>query len=175
MMIEFALEQPLSSGAIIPERWSPPMAWAPSTVRFDYYRFFADLDVASDDLYFDIGHHGRQCDGDECLPVPQAAATHLDHRDPAPARSCTTSRPSPHSSAPGPGAAPPTAPRHMWSFGRRTCLFGQEQELQGILEHTGAPRHRYQAVKACFTEPRHAWDELRLGELSLSEAPVAVV
>jgi beta-galactosidase len=46
-------------------------------------------------------------------------------------------------------------------FRWRTCLSGQEQELQGILEHSGSPRHRYQAVKKCFLELKHLWDEFK--------------
>ncbi|HOF88509.1 MAG TPA: beta-galactosidase, partial [Armatimonadota bacterium] len=41
----------------------------------------------------------------------------------------------------------------MWCFFRwRTALSGQEQELQGVLEHSGLPRRRYAAVQALFRE-----------------------
>jgi len=37
-------------------------------------------------------------------------------------------------------------------FRWRTCLFGYEQELEGLLEHSGHPSHRYQKAKAAFNE-----------------------
>jgi beta-galactosidase len=58
-------------------------------------------------------------------------------------------------------------------FRWRTCLSGQEQELQGMLEHSGRPRHRYQHVKACFKEYRRI--EKQLGKLPLPEVRVAIV
>jgi beta-galactosidase len=55
-------------------------------------------------------------------------------------------------------------------FRWRTCLSGQEQELQGILEHSGEPRHRYRAVQRMFTEMA----DLR-GELADAPVPVAKI
>lgn len=37
-------------------------------------------------------------------------------------------------------------------FRWRTCLAGQEQDLQGVIETSGRPRYRYAAVKRMFTE-----------------------
>jgi len=54
-------------------------------------------------------------------------------------------------------------------FRWRTCLSGQEQELEGILEHSGLPGHRYKAIQAAFLEMR------KQAELPLPETHVAFV
>ncbi|MCL6430267.1 MAG: beta-galactosidase [Anaerolineae bacterium] len=50
---------------------------------------------------------------------------------------------------------------------------GQEQELQGVLERSGHPGHRYRAVQKCFLEMQRICEQL--GELPLPQAPVAIV
>ena len=37
-------------------------------------------------------------------------------------------------------------------FRWRTCLAGQEQDLQGIVETSGRPRYRYAAIEKMFGE-----------------------
>ncbi len=64
------------------------------------------------------------------------------------------------------------AEAHM-IFRWRTALSGHEQELQGILEHSGEPRHRYQAVQRCFIELRDLWPQLK--DLPFPKAPVAII
>ncbi|MHB9129783.1 MAG: beta-galactosidase [Armatimonadota bacterium] len=61
-----------------------------------------------------------------------------------------------------------------WCFFRwRTCLSGQEQELQGVIEHSGKPRRRYAAVQHLFTE----LDEFapHFAELPMPKAEVAII
>jgi len=58
-------------------------------------------------------------------------------------------------------------------FRWRTCLAGQEQDLQGIIETSGRPRRRYAAVRKLFKE----LDGLsgRLRNLPLPKADVALI
>jgi beta-galactosidase len=58
-------------------------------------------------------------------------------------------------------------------FRWRTCLSGQEQDLEGMLEHSGIPGHRYQAIKKAFLEMRMIAPQL--GELPLPVAETAFV
>jgi beta-galactosidase len=138
----------------------------------DYYKLFAGLDVACDDLYFDIGtmdtnvaamHVFRSLKPGKRYWITETGSGALDHGKP------------PHKDQ---------FRAWAWSilahggdaeliFRWRSCLSGQEQELQGILEHSGRPRHRYAAVKRCFSEMRKLCEQM--GELPLPEVPVAIV
>jgi len=138
----------------------------------DYYKMFKNLDVACDDLYFDIG-------------TMEASALAMD------VYRCTKPGKRFWITETGSGALdhgkPPQADQFRawaWSgwargsdahfvFRWRTCLSGQEQELQGILEHSGKPRHRYAAVKKCFREIARLHD--RFKKLPLPKADVAIV
>jgi beta-galactosidase len=138
----------------------------------DYYQLFEDLDVACDDLYFDIATMDAN-----------AAAMNVF-------RAIKPGRPY-WITETGSGALDHNRPPHKdqfrawaWSswmhgaeahvvFRWRTALSGQEQELQGILEHSGAPRHRYQAVKDCFTEFARLRETLQ--DAPLPRAEVAIV
>lgn len=58
-------------------------------------------------------------------------------------------------------------------FRWRTCLSGQEQELEGMLEHSGHPGHRYKKVKAAFQEMREV--SAKLGAMPTQEPEIAIV
>ena len=138
----------------------------------DYYKLFGQLDVACDDLYFDIAT--MDCDVEAMnvfrsmkpgkpFWITETGSGALDHGRP------------PH---------PDQLRAWAWSglahgsdghviFRWRTCLSGQEQELQGILEHSGRAGHRYKAVQRCFLEI--AGLRSKLADLPLPEAPVAIV
>jgi len=146
----------------------------PIYTPIDYHSLFADLDVACDDLYFDIATMDasalamnifRSIKPGRRYWLAETGAGALDHMRPP--RAAQFNAWAWSSFAHG-------ADAHL-VFRWRTCLSGQEQELQGILEHSGAPRHRYQAVKECFNGIIRARDKFGLGELPLPEAPVAIL
>ncbi len=58
-------------------------------------------------------------------------------------------------------------------FRWRTCLSGQEQELQGLLEHSGYPGHRYQTAKKAFLEMQGLLPQLK--DLPMPKAEVAII
>jgi beta-galactosidase len=172
LWIEFCREQAAilrrnHPGAIVTTNGMGPI-YSP----IDYCRLYETLDVACDDLYFDIATMDadalamnvfRQIKADTPYWLTETGSGALDHNRP------------PH---------PDQFRAWAWSsyahggdahlvFRWRTCLSGQEQELQGVLEHSGEPRHRYAAVKRCFTEIAAVRE--RLGELPLPSAQVAIV
>ena len=130
------------------------------------------MDVACDDAYFDVA------------PMANGAAANDMFRSYKPGQGHWLTET-------GCGALdhgrPPTAAQFrawLWCgiahgadawmiFRWRTCPSGQEQELQGILEHSGHPGHRYQAVKTSFLEVQALMP--RLQALPQPEAPVAIL
>lgn len=138
----------------------------------DHYRLFAELDVACDDLYFDIGTQDTSAAAMKayrCMKpgqpywVTETGVAALDYNKPP---------------------RPEQFKAWLWSnlahggeahlvFRWRTCPSGHEQELQGILEHSGAPRARYQTVKRVFNEMAALREEL--AGLPLPEAQVAII
>jgi len=138
----------------------------------NYYDLFGILDVACVDLYFDIAsmsddtlsmNNFRGMKPGKRYWVTETGSGALTHHKP-----------------PQPGQFRAWA-WSSWAHGAdahlvfrwRTCLSGQEQELQGILEHSGKPRHRYREVKACFTEM--AKFRKAFANLPLPAAEVALV
>lgn len=140
--------------------------------HIDYYKLFSKLDIAFKDQYFDvctmdvnvmIMNQFRSFKAQSKYWVTETGAGALDHGRP------------PHKDQ---------FKAWIWSsfahgadaylvFRWRTCLSGQEQELQGILEHSGIPGHRYKAVKECYNEMREM--SAALGDLPLPEAEVAII
>lgn len=134
----------------------------------DYFKLFDRLDVACKDLYFDIG----------TMDVNAMIMEQFRSFKPGKKYWITET---------GAGMCgngrPPKAGQFrawLWSsyahggeahvvFRWRTCLSGQEQELEGMLEHSGLPGHRYEAIKEAFLEMR------KQGELPLPETNVAFV
>jgi beta-galactosidase len=138
----------------------------------DYYELFGLLDVACDDLYFDIStqdanvaamHMYRSLKPGKRFWVTETGSGALDHNRPPRAEQFRAWAYS---------ALAHGSDAHL-VFRWRTCLSGQEQELQGILEHSGEPRHRYRAVKECFTELASLRE--RFAELPLPKVRVAIV
>lgn len=58
-------------------------------------------------------------------------------------------------------------------FRWRTCLSGQEQELEGMLKHSGHPGHRYRAIQDAFLEMRQL--SAQLADPPLPTASIAMV
>jgi len=119
----------------------------------DYDRIFSRLNVACKDLYFDI------CSMDvNALIMDQFRSFKPGHKywvTETGAGVCGVGRP----------AHAGQFKAWLWSsyahgadthvvFRWRTSLSGQEQELEGILEHSGHPGHRYRAIQAAFLEMR---------------------
>ena len=140
--------------------------------HINYYQLFKDLDVACDDLYFDIGTMDadvaamnvfRSIKPGKKFWITETGSGALDHNKP------------PHKKQFRAWAWSAWAhgSEAHFIFRWRTCLSGQEQELQGILEHSGLPRHRYQAVKECFNEFNDLAYEL--DRVSLPKAEVAII
>lgn len=172
MMIEFARKQAEIIRRNMPNTQVTTNGMGPIYSAIDYYKLFADLDVASDNLYFDYGSMDtcvaamnvfRSIKPGQRYWITETGIGALDHSKP------------PHSlqfRAWAWSCLAHGAEAHM-VFRWRSCLSGQEQELQGILEHSGQPRHRYKAVQNCNAELTRTWE--RLQELPLPDAPAAIV
>jgi len=138
----------------------------------NYYKMAELFDVVADDLYFDVATMSADaaaCDIFRCMAPPR------------PFWITETG-----SGALTEGKVPYPEQLRAWAFSAlargseghfffrwRTCLAGQEQDLQGILETSGRPRRRYAAVQKLFKELESL--EGRLRDLPLPEADVAIV
>jgi beta-galactosidase len=138
----------------------------------DYGEMAPHLDVASDDMYFDMSTmagNALACDvfrsmkPGKCFWVTETGSGALST-----------------------GRGPTAEQLRAWAYSAlargseahvifrwRTCLAGQEQDLQGILETSGRPRRRYEAVKGMFSELEGLWPRFRA--LPLPVADVAMV
>ena len=138
----------------------------------DFYKVFATMDIAMKDMYFDI------CTMDTNAMI-------LDQF-----RSFKPGKPF-WITETGAGMCGIGRPSHrdqfkawMWSsyahgadayvvFRWRTCLSGQEQELEGLLEHSGHAGHRYRKAQEAFHQ-MHRIAPL-LGDLPPLTSPIAMV
>jgi len=138
----------------------------------DYNNIYSTMDIAMKDLYFDI------CTMDTNVLIMDQFRSYKPGKKfwitETGAGMCGVGRPS-HKNQ---------FKAWMWSsyahgadayvvFRWRTCLSGQEQELEGMLEHSGHPGHRYRKVKAAFKEMREISDVL--GDLPLPSPEIAIV
>ena len=117
----------------------------------DYYKMAELFDYVADDLYFDLGTMSVDVLAMDVFrgmapPKPfwitetgSAGLTHQKGPYPKQLRAWAFS------------ALAHGCKAHIF-FRWRTCLAGHEQDLQGILEHSGLPSYRYRAVKDLFTE-----------------------
>ena len=130
------------------------------------------LDVACDDLYFDIA----TLEGD-------ALALEI-YRNYKPGKAFWITETG--SGALAATKVPAGGQLRAWAFSAlargceaynffrwRTCLSGQEQELQGVVEYSGKPRRRYAAVQALYGELEALWP--RFADLPLPRAEVAII
>lgn len=172
MMVDFARHQAEILRSNHPSALITTNGMGPIYAPINYYDLFGMLDVACDDLYFDIG------------TMDANALAMNNHRSLKPGKAYWITET-------GSGALSHDRPPHpdqlrawLWSswghgadahfiFRWRTCLSGQEQELQGILEHSGEPRQRYRAVRRMFTEMADLRSEL--AEAPLPMAKIAIV
>lgn len=138
----------------------------------NYYDLFGILDVAADDLYYD-------------LTTMAGSALAMDvYRNYKPGKAFWITETG--SGALTADKAPAAGQLRAWAwsalargceaycfFRWRTCLSGQEQELQGVLEYSGKPRRRYAAVQALYAELETYWPHF--AELPLPHAEVAIL
>lgn len=137
----------------------------------DYYKVFDQMDIAFKDIYFDVFNMEtnslimQQFRSFKQKPywVIETGVGALDYNRPP---KDGQFRAWMYSSFANGGDA------HL-VFRWRSCLSGQEQELQGILEHSGRPGHRYKAVKEAFSEIKEL--SAKMGELPLPKADVAMI
>jgi beta-galactosidase len=170
--IDFATEQAAIIRRNHPGALVTTNGMGPLFEPIDYYKLFETLDVAPDDLYFDTA----TMDGDVL------AMEVFRNYKPGKAFWITET---------GSGAltadkVPTGGQLRAWAFSAlahgceaytifrwRTCLSGQEQELQGVLEYSGKPRRRYQAVQRIFGELEALWPHF--AEAPLPQAEVAIL
>lgn len=170
--VDFAAHQAAILRRLCPTALVSSNLMGPLFPPIDYHKMTELFDTCCDDLYFDIGTASADamaCDVFRCMqPGKPFWITETG------------------SGALSAGKAPYGEQIRAWMYGSmargneahfifrwRTCLAGQEQELQGILETSGRPRHRYQAVKRMFNEVQKVVETL--GELPLPKAQVAMV
>jgi len=170
--VDFAAEQARVIRTQSPRAVITTNGMGPLYPPINYYDLFGLLDVAADDLYFDIATQ----DGN-------AMAMDL-HRNIKPGQSFwineTGSGALSHDKVPTHGqvrawgyAALARGCESYCFFRWRTCLSGQEQELQGVIEYSGRPRLRYAAVQDLYRE----WARLepQLTALPLPTAEVTML
>lgn len=149
--VEFAMEQTRVIRELAPDTLITTNGMGPLFEPINYYDLFSRLDRAASDHYFDIADLSGGALASDVFrsyladtpwwmtetgsgaltadKVPEAGQLRAWAYS-ALARGC-----------------------EAWCFFRwRTALSGQEQELQGVIEHSGKPRRRYAAVQALFTE-----------------------
>ncbi len=138
----------------------------------DYNKIFSSMDITMKDLYFDI------CTMERNVLILDQFRSYRPERKfwitETGAGMCGEGKPSTEDQFKA----------WMWSsyahgadayvvFRWRTCLSGQEQEIEGMLEHSGHPGPRYQKVKAAF----HQMCDITagLGELPPMQVCIAIV
>lgn len=138
----------------------------------DYHQLAKVVDVACDDLYFDIATmSGDALAADVFRSLKPGRRFWVTETGSA---ALSTGKP-PHADqlrAWAYSAAARGSDAHV-IFRWRTCLAGQEQDLQGIIETSGRPRRRYEAVRRLFSEMESLGPVL--GSLPLPRAEVAMV
>ncbi len=169
---DFILEQARQIKAALPDTIVSTNLNGSLFTKLDYFRIFEAMDVAMKDLYFDICtmdvnalimNQMRSFKPGRAYWLTETGAGAVDHSRPG---------------KPGQFRA--------WLFSNwahggeahvvfrwRSCLSGQEQELQGLLEHSGHPGHRYRTARQAFGELRTIASQL--GELALPQAAVAFI
>lgn len=172
MLVSFAKRQTAVLRGILGDVPITTNGMGPLFEHVNYYDMFADLYVAADDMYFDIGsvdaaviamNQYRSYKPGKAYWVTETGSGALSHHKP-PQRDQFNAWAWCNFAHGGEG---------HFIFRWRSCLSGQEQELFGMIEHCGEPSHRYDHVKRTFNEMR-AFDE-QVGELPLPEAPVALL
>ena len=137
----------------------------------NYYDLFAELDFAPDDLYFDIA----TMDGNA-----MAMDIYRNYKKDTPFWITETG-----SGALSADKCPTGGQVRCWAFSAlargcegynifrwRTCLSGQEQELQGVIEYSGKPRRRYQTVKNLYTELESLWPQFESAPLPVCDVAI---
>lgn len=170
--IDFAREQTRILRNDDPEALVITNGMGPLFEPIDYNLMFDFLDRACDDLYFDIA----TMDGNA-----MALDIYRNYKPGTPFWITETG-----SGALSADKVPTPGQLRAWTFSSlargseahcffrwRTALSGQEQELQGILEYSGKPRRRYQAVKELFAEMESLAPLMK--HMPLPSAEVAII
>ncbi len=170
--IDFAAEQAAIIRVNDPGAIVTTNGMGPVFDPINYYKLFSFLDVACDDLYFDIA----TMEGD-------TLAMEI-YRNYKPGKAFWITETG--SGALAATKVPASGQLRAWAFSAlargceaynffrwRTCLSGQEQELQGVIEYSGKPRRRYAAVQALYGELEALWP--RFADLPLPSAEVAII
>jgi len=137
----------------------------------NYYKLFDKMDFAAVDYYWDIATlEGAQTCFD-CFRSYKQKPFWITETG---------------ISAITPGKAPEYEQFRSWAFSAlargcesydifrwRTCLSGQEQELQGVIEISGIPHRRFESLKKLYTELEELWPLFE--NEPLPKAEVAVV
>ena len=170
--IDFAAHQAGIIRSLHPSAKVTSNFMGPIYTPIDYYKMADLFDVVCDDLYFDIA----TMSGD-------AAACDVFRRM-APGKDFWITETGSGALSSGKGPWPDQLRAWMYSaiargskahffFRWRTCLAGQEQHLQGILDASGKTNYRFEAVKRMFGESTKLGK--KLGPLPLPEAQVAII
>ncbi|MCK4601356.1 MAG: beta-galactosidase [Phycisphaerae bacterium] len=143
----------------------------PIFTHIDYYKLAENMDLVADDLYFDI-----------CNMSGDAAACDV-FRCMAPDKPFWITETGVASLTGGKGASKEQF--RAWAFSSlargnqahfffrwRTCLAGQEQDLQGILETSGEPTYRYEGVQKLFAELESLSKEFESAPLPKAEVAI---
>ena len=140
--------------------------------QLDYYKMYSKMNIAMKDLYFDI------CPMDTNVMILNQFRSYKPGVKfwitETGAGTCGNFKPS----------SKEQFRAWLWSsyahgadaftvFRWRTCLSGCEHELEGLLEHSGHPGHRYQKAKAAFLEMRELTG--RLGDLAPETVQTAMI
>jgi len=149
--VEFANSQTAILRKYFPEAIIETNGMGPIFEPIDYYKMYDGLDVACDDLYFDISTMSlntlaldtfRQIKPNKEFWLTETGSGALDeNKVPDPKRLREWALTSLAHGCDG-----------YFFFRWRTCLSGQEQELQGLIEYNGTPQRRYKAVKELYAE-----------------------
>ncbi len=170
--LDFAAEQAAIIRANHPDAIVTTNGMGPIYDAINYYELFGFLDVACNDEYFDIA----TMEGD-------ALALEV-FRNYKPGKAFWITETG--SGALAATKVPADGQIRAWAYSAlargceaynffrwRTCLSGQEQELQGVIEYSGKPRRRYAAVQQLYRELEELWP--RFAETPLPTAEVAII
>jgi len=169
---DFAAHQTAILRRLHPSAMVTTNMMGPIFTPINYYKMAELFDVVCDDLYFDIA----------TMPADVAAMDVFRCMAPGKPFWITETGSGALSEDKGPYAEQLRA----WAFSAlahgseahfifrwRTCLAGQEQDLQGIVETSGRPRYRYAAIEKMFGELDRLQRTLR--DMPLPQADVAIL
>lgn len=166
--IDLAMEQATVIRANHPEAMVVTNGMGPLFESIDYYDLFSSLDRACDDMYFDIATMDGNALAMDIFRGYKPNTPFWVTETGSGALTCDKS-PKPEQVRAWAFSALAHGCEAYCFFRWRTCPSGQEQELQGILEYTGKPRRRYEAVRATYADLEQIWPMLESEPLPNAE------